>query len=261
MQLKGKKILLTGATGGIGRAIAKALSDEGAILILTARDNEQLIALKDSIGNQPHHILSLDLNNEQGRRKLADVAEQEQVDILINNAGVNRLSLLESTDDAEISQMMNTNLVVPMMLCREIVKMLRHRPESAIVNIGSIFGSIGYAGSASYCASKFGLRGFTEALRREVADSSVKIIYFAPRATDTPLNSDKMNALNKALGNAVDSPEYVAQRLVKALHDDRPHSYFLGWPEAFFVRLNALLPKLVDNALLKQLPVIRRFAQ
>ncbi|EAW31781.1 short chain dehydrogenase [marine gamma proteobacterium HTCC2143] len=261
MVLSSKKILLTGATGGIGGAIAKALSDEGATLILTARDEEKLTALKENIGNVRHQILALDLNNNNDREKLYGVVEKENIDVLINNAGINQLSLLEDTSDADISQIVSTNLVVPMMLCREIHKTLKQRPESVIVNIGSILGSIGYAGSTSYCASKFGLRGFTEAFRREVADSTVNVIYFAPRATDTALNTDKMNTLNEALGNAVDSPEHVAQRLIDALKDKHPHSYFLGWPESLFVRLNSLLPNVVDKALLKQLPVIRRFSQ
>ncbi len=261
MVLSSKKVLLTGATGGIGGAIAKALSDEGATLILTARGEEKLTALKESLGSDRHQTLALDLNSENDRKKLYDVVKKENIDILINNAGINQLSLLDDTSDTDISQIISTNLVVPMMLCREIYKTLKQRPESVIVNIGSIFGSIGYAGSTSYCASKFGLRGFTEAFRREVADSAVNVIYFAPRATDTPLNTDKMNALNEALENSVDSPEFVAQRLVDAMKANHPHTYYLGWPESFYVRLNSLLPKLVDKALLKQLPVIRRFSQ
>ncbi|MEH6558280.1 MAG: SDR family oxidoreductase [Oceanicoccus sp.] len=261
MVLSSKKVLLTGATGGIGGAIAKALSDEGATLILTARDEEKLTALKESIGKVRHQILALDLNNNNDREKLYGVVEKENIDVLINNAGINQLSLLEDTRDTDISQIISTNLVVPMMLCREIYKTLKQRPEAAIINIGSILGSIGYAGSTSYCASKFGLHGFTEAFRREVADSAVNVIYFAPRATNTALNTDKMNALNAALENSIDSPEHVARCLINALQDKHPHSYFLGWPESFFVRLNSLFPKLVDKALLKQLPVIRRFSQ
>jgi len=261
MIISGKKVLLTGATGGIGCAIAKAFNDAGANLILTARDRGKLVALKESIGNANTRILPLDLNVGADRQTLYEVVQREDIDILLNNAGVNKLALLNDTSDEDIGQIINTNLAVPMMLCRDIYKVLNQRPQAAIVNIGSILGSIGYAGSSCYCASKFGLRGFTEAFRREVADSNVKVIYFAPRATDTRLNTDEMNALNEELGNSVDSPEYVADRLLRALKDKHAHSYFLGWPEAFFVRLNSLLPKWVDSALVKQLDTIRRFSR
>jgi len=261
MLISDKKVLLTGATGGIGAAIAKVFSDAGATLILTARDKDKLAALKENIGNAKNRILPLDLTKADDRQALYEVAEQENIDILLNNAGVNKLALLQECDDEAISQIINTNLAVPMMLSREIHKVLEQRPHSAIVNIGSILGSIGYAGSSCYSASKFGLRGFTEAFRREVANGDVKVIYFAPRATDTSLNTDEMNTLNKELGNSVDSPEHVANRLLQALKDKHAHSYFLGWPESFFVRLNSLFPKLVDKALVKQLDTIRRFAK
>ncbi len=260
MNLSGKTALLTGATGGIGCAIAQALAGEGLSLILTARDSEKLARLQQELMGKGHLTLSVDLTQATGREALLKLAADQGVDLLINNAGINQLALLEQVSDSDLAGIIETNLMVPMMLCRDFLPLLEGRPESAIINIGSILGSIGYAGSVTYCATKFGLRGFSEALRRELADRSVQVVYFAPRATATPFNSDKMVAMNEVLGTAVDSAEAVAKDFIKTLKQEKPHNRYLGWPEKFFVRVNGLLPKLVDKALYKQLPIIRRFA-
>jgi short-subunit dehydrogenase len=126
------------------------------------------------------------------------------------------------------------------------------------VFVGSTFGSIGYPGYSAYCATKFGLRGFTEALRRELADSLVQVMYFAPRATATAMNPESVTQLNRALGNAMDPPDQVAAQLIAAMKRDQRRC-FLGWPEKLLVAINGVLPRLVDRAMLKQLPVIRRF--
>ncbi|MDY6949446.1 MAG: SDR family NAD(P)-dependent oxidoreductase [Pseudomonadota bacterium] len=131
--------------------------------------------------------------------------------------------------------------------------------QAHIVNIGSVLGTIGFAGNSVYCATKFGLRGFSEALRRELADTGIKVHYFAPRATRTAFNSDLVDDMNDALGNASDEPADVARSIVRALQADRLE-YVIGWPEKFFARLNALLPRLVDMALRPKLPTIRKFA-
>lgn len=261
MNIAGKTILLTGATGGIGEAIAAGLARTGARLILTGRNRAKLEQLKLQLSGSGHLAIVVDLASVEERARLKALAEQEQVDILINNAGLNQLSLHAGVTDREISRLIELNLSVPMMLCRDFIELLRTRPEAAIVNVGSILGSIGFAGSALYCATKFGLRGFTEALRRELADSAINVVYFAPRAAATAINSDNMVAMNAALGTAVDAPAIVAKSLLQVLQAKNPHNHYLGWPEKLFVRLNSVLPKLVDNALRKKLPTIQRFAQ
>ena len=138
--------------------------------------------------------------------------------------------------------------------------MLKQAAGARVVNVGSTYGSIGYPGYATYCATKFALRGFSEALRRELADTHVGVLYVAPRATRTSMNSAAAEALNEALKSNVDDPHTVASAVIKAIVDDRRDLY-LGWPERFFVRLNSLLPNLVDRGLRKQLPLIRRLSQ
>jgi short-subunit dehydrogenase len=260
MQLEGKTALLTGATGGIATALARQLAVAGVRLVLNSRDAAALQSMVLELEGRGHTFFAADLTDAGQRADLVQYAINESVDMLINAAGVNQLNLLEDMHEDDIGNTLAINLLAPMMLCRDLTPHLKATKGSAIVNIGSILGSIGYAGSTAYCASKFGMRGFSEALRRELADC-VQVIYFAPRATDTQINSAAMQALNKELGTHTDSPELVANALVKVLQKERAHSHYLGWPESFFVRLNGLFPKLVDKALLKQLATIRRYAR
>jgi short-subunit dehydrogenase len=146
-----------------------------------------------------------------------------------------------------------------MQLTRALLPQLRAQPAAAVLNVGSVFGSIAYPGFAAYSASKFALRGYTEALRRELADSSVSVHYLAPRATRTGFNASSVERMNAELGVAMDPPETVAAAACEMLERGRPYAV-LGWPERLFVRINSLLPRVVDGSLRKQLPVIRRHA-
>ena len=122
-----------------------------------------------------------------------------------------------------------------------------------------MFGSLGYPGFAAYSATKFALRGFTEALRRELADSKIGVHYFAPRATRTGMNTSAVDRMNAELKVAMDPPAQVAAAACSMLEAGKTGVVF-GWPEKLFVRINALLPGVVDGSLRKQLPVIRRHA-
>lgn len=259
MHIKNKRILLTGAAGGIGAAIASALAMAGASLILTGRDVHKLKRLQAVLPGI-HHYVAADISSHEGRQHILQFCtDHGGIDVLINNAGISELSLLPQQSAEKLENMMQTNLMAPIWLCQLFLPMLKMRTEAAIINMGSTFGSIGYAGYSSYCASKFGLRGFTESLRRELADTAVHVMYIAPRATCTGINSDAVNNMNQQLGNKTDQPEQVAAIVCRALQKNRRQS-FIGWPEKLFVRLNALLPRLVDNALRKQLHIIKHYA-
>ncbi len=129
-----------------------------------------------------------------------------------------------------------------------------------MVVIGSTFGSLGYPGFAAYSASKFGLRGLMEALSREYADTSLRFQYLAPRATRTAFNTPAVDALNAELKVASDPPQDVAEKLVRSIIRGETRRQ-LGWPEKLFVRINGILPSLVDSSLRGQLSIIRRHAQ
>jgi short-subunit dehydrogenase len=262
MKLMDRRILITGASGGIGSALVATLLDEGAEVLLSGRDHTGLAnVVKEHADGNRTTLFAADLTSASDRARLCDFAARWRggVDILINNAAVNDFALLTSQSAESIDLAMATNLIAPIDLCRRLLPCLGHSTDAHIVNIGSVFGSIGFAGNAVYCATKFGLRGFSESLRRELANTNVRVHYFAPRATRTAFNSQSVDEMNKVLGNASDRPAEVARTIVQALQADQPECV-IGWPEKFFARVNALLPRLVDAALAKKLSTIQRFA-
>lgn len=262
MNLQDKRVLVTGAGGGIGRGLVWTLLDAGAQVLLSGRDRGTLLSVIEHHAERDRaSVFAADLTSESDRARLCDFASRWHggIDVLINNAAVNDFALLKSQSAEGMNAALMTNLIAPIDLCRRLAPALERSDDAHIVNIGSVFGSIGFAGNSIYCATKFGLRGFSEALRRELADTPIRVHYFAPRATSTTFNSDLVNDLNSALGNASDDPTEVARRIVRSLQADELECV-IGWPEKFFARLNALLPRLVDKALARQLPTVRDFA-
>ncbi len=264
MKLKQARVLLTGAVGGIGAAICKMLLQQGASVMLTGRDAAALVALAQQYSALQGRVAvcAADLTVPADRERLCAVAKAwggGGIDLLINNAGISDLALLEEQSAEEVERAIAINVIAPIELCRQLLPHLCSQRTAHIVNIGSVLGSIGHPGYSVYCATKFALRGFTEALYRELRDSSVRVHYLAPRATRTAINSAAAQGMNEALGAAVDPPERVAQALLQMLRRGRTRQV-IGWPEKLFVRINGLLPAVVDQALRKQLAVIRAHA-
>ena len=253
MKIHGAKILLTGASRGIGRELARRLAGRGARLVLVGRDSTAVAAVCNEIfalGGRADSI-AFDLAAATGH---AAVVERARVilggiDLLVNNAGVSSFEALERQSAETIARIAATNLVAPMLLARAA---LPHLAAGArIVNVGSMFGSIGFPHCAAYSATKFGLRGFSEALRREVAARGIGVTYVAPRAARTEANSAALYRFAARTGMAMDAPADVAEGIIDAIERDQAERFF-GGPEPFFARLNALLPRLVDRALGKQ---------
>ena len=132
-----------------------------------------------------------------------------------------------------------------MRLTHALLPQLERAPAAMVVNVGSIVGSIGLPGQVAYASSKFAIHGFSEALRRELAGSGVRVVYVAPRATDTAMNDAAQRAVRS------DAPERVATIIADSMRRGR-RERFLGWPERLFVKLNALAPGLVDQSVSKQ---------
>jgi short-subunit dehydrogenase len=258
MRLEHARVLITGASGGIGLALARRFRRAGAALLLTARDPARLARAQAELGDgAPVDTLAADLLEPGGIAAVAAAAERYGVDVLVNNAGAASSTLFAQTEPAAIERVVALDLLAPIQLTRALLPRLLQRQQAAVVNIGSVFGSIGYPGSAAYCAAKFGLRGFSEALRRELADSAVAVCYVAPRAVATAFNAPQVVALNRELGNREDAPEVVADAVAAAI-ERRAAVTLIGQPEGLFARINALLPALVDGAIRRQLPAIRR---
>ena len=261
MLLEDRVCLVTGASGGIGQALCHTLAKAGARMVLTARDKSALDVLAASLpAASVVAVLAADQSDPAALQMLAADAAGLHVDTLINLAGTNQLTLFDDMSAQALSELVSLNLTAPMLLTHAMLPHLKTRRAALIVNIGSAFGAIGFPGYVAYSASKFGLRGFSEALARELQDTEIGVLYVAPRATDTKMNHGRADALNVALGNRTDSPQWVAQQIVRAMGKPARRLH-LGWPERFFVWLNGWWPWLVDNSLARQLPVVRDHAR
>ncbi|MGZ8251307.1 MAG: SDR family oxidoreductase [Methylophilaceae bacterium] len=263
MNLSGKNILLTGATGGIGRYVALQLVAKGAILALVGSNADSLQALSGEIaqaGGESVEIVA-NLEHAHAAQGIVDAAVQHlgSIDILINNAGVMDFILFEEQSPERIAQMVQINVTAPIQLTRAVLPGLIARNSGHIVNIGSTFGSIGFPHYASYCATKFAMRGFSQALRRELVDSNIKVTYVAPRAVKTPLNDDATTRMLVDGKIAMDDPQEVATKIVRAIELNKQEHY-IGQPEAFFAWLNSFLPKAVNIGLKKQSSFARPYA-
>lgn len=254
MNLEHKRVLLTGASGGIGSAVAAALLARGARLMVTGRSLQTLDALRARLGAAPGRVETLvsDLSADGGPERLAQQAlAVGPVDLVIHCAGVSSFESFAQADVAALEAMWRTNVLAPMRLTRALLPSMLREGHGRVVAVGSVFGSIGFPYFAGYSASKFALRGFCEALRRELSDSGVGVSYLAPRYTQTALNAGPVEAMARALNMAQDAPHEVAAWIVRSIERDRDEACY-GWPERFFVRVNQLLPRLVDGSLRRQ---------
>tara|TARA_R110001583_G_scaffold58208_5_gene173807 strand:+ start:12482 stop:13279 length:798 start_codon:yes stop_codon:yes gene_type:complete len=258
------KCLLTGATGGIGKAIAFELATQGYSLVLQGRNEQKLATLREQLpcvnGAAPHEIAVGDITHTDDRAYILKQAFlSAPVTLLINNAGVSSFNNFSNLAEHEISEIISVNLIATMQFTYDFLQ-AKNFCHATVVNIGSALGSIGFPGYSVYCASKFGLRGFTESLNREFYNSDVRVCYLAPRATNTDSNSPDAVAMNKAMGSKMDPPEVVAKSLIQLL-SGKSNRKSIGWPEKLFARINGLFPELVDSSIKKNLPTILKFTE
>ncbi len=179
--LSGKRALVTGASGGIGGAIAKALHGQGAQVVLSGTRTEALEALKAELGANVHAIAA-DLGTEEGPAALFNDAVEAMggVDILVNNAGLTRDNLSMRMQDADWQQVLDVNLSAPFRLSKACLRGMMKNRWGRIVSITSIVGVTGNPGQANYAASKAGLIGMSKSMAQEVASRSITINCLAP---------------------------------------------------------------------------------
>jgi short-subunit dehydrogenase len=259
--MKNKRILLTGAAGGIGSLLARLLLADGARLCLTDVNDEGLKILHESLGSDAVVTVVGDVGKVADRTRIVNAALQHSggIDILINAAGINPFGVYAEQDDAIIQKTMEVNAIGPMLMTRAVLPTMQEQNSGQIVNIGSTFGSIGFAWFSAYSASKFALRGFSQSLRRELAETGIEVTYIAPRAVKTAINSQEVYDMAKAIKMNMDEPELVAKQIVRAIRQRKKEQH-LGFPESLFVRINAIFPGLVDRATRKQNSEARAFA-
>lgn len=263
MKISGSTILITGAGGGIGGAITRQLALQDASLILVDRDGERGEALAAELraAGVNAWVLVGDITQPGMPAQLVEDALKltGKIDILVNCAGVQNFGFFADESPAAMATLFNVNTIAPIALINAVLPHMLQKKKGQIVNLGSIFGSIGFPCFASYSASKFALRGFSEALRRELVGTGVGVTYVAPRFTKTAFNRSAVSRMADALKMNQDEPESVARSVIAAIERDGLDHY-LGWPEKLFVRINSISPRLVDSSLMKQVDQMRPFA-
>ncbi len=230
---------MTGGAGGLGSLIAAQLIKAGAEL--TVIDRSETLPYEA-------RLIRGDLSSTEGLEALAEEVASEPWDILINLAGIQHFGPFVSQNHAAMLATYMVNLIAPARLAQAVIPGMKARRHGRIVNVGSIFGSINFAHFVTYSSSKSGLHGLSQGLRRELAGSGVRVIYVAPRAVNTPLNSQLVRDFAAQTKMHMDDPKRVARRIVKAITRCEREAY-LGFPESLFVRVNALAPSFVDGAL------------
>ncbi|MBK1866024.1 3-oxoacyl-[acyl-carrier-protein] reductase [Aestuariivirga sp. YIM B02566] len=195
--LTGKTALVTGATGGIGAAIARSLHKQGATVAISGTRAEVLETLKAELGERVH-VLPCNLGNAEEVEKLVPAAEAAMgsLDILVNNAGITRDGLAMRMKDDDWAQVLDVNLTASFRLSRAAMRGMMKRRYGRIIGITSVVGVTGNAGQANYAASKAGMIGMTKALAQELASRNVTVNCIAPGFIATPM-TDALNDKQK----------------------------------------------------------------
>ncbi|MCC5778045.1 3-oxoacyl-[acyl-carrier-protein] reductase [Nitratireductor sp. B36] len=191
--LSGRKALVTGASGGIGEAIARTLHAQGAVVGLHGTRVEKLETLASDLGDRVK-LFPANLSDRNEVKQLAEKAESELegVDILVNNAGITRDGLFVRMSDDDWDQVLEINLGSVFRLTRELTHPMMRRRFGRIINITSVVGVTGNPGQANYCASKAGLIGFSKSLAQEIASRSITVNCVAPGFIESAM-TDKLN--------------------------------------------------------------------
>ena len=259
MKISESRVLLTGASGGIGSEVCKKLLENQATVFAVSRDINKLNTLFSQTNDHLNKI-EADITTQSGRNKIVNSLNScsSNVNILINCAGSNHFSSISDMSEQDVAQQVNANLVAPILLIKTLLPLLSEQDKAKIISVGSSFDSIGFPGFSVYSATKFGLRGFLESLRRELSDTNIEISMVSPRATNTEMNSPNVQQMNNELKVKTDNTDKVAKIILQAIQNSKLEKY-IGWPEKFFARINRLFPSLVDGAISKQLPVIKQY--
>ncbi|MBN7820626.1 3-oxoacyl-ACP reductase FabG [Bowmanella sp. Y26] len=224
-ELQGKVALVTGASRGIGKAVAQKLAAQGATVIGTATSENGAAAISEYLGANGKGLALNVTDSAQLDACLEQIrGEFGEIDILINNAGITRDNLLMRMKDDEWSDIMETNLTSIFRLSKAVLRGMMKKRAGRIVNIGSVVGSAGNAGQANYAAAKAGVIGFSKSLAREVASRGITVNTVAPGFIDTDmtkaLTDEQREAIFKDIpANRLGNPEEIAATVAFLVSD------------------------------------------
>jgi 3-oxoacyl-[acyl-carrier protein] reductase len=224
--LDGKIALVTGASRGIGRAIAERLAADGATIIGTATSESGAQAISDYLGDNGQGMV-LNVSQSDSMQSLLNAINEQHgvIDILVNNAGITRDNLLLRMKDQEWQDILDTNLTSIFQMSKAVLRGMMKKRHGRIINIGSVVGSTGNGGQANYAAAKAGVIGFSKSMAREVASRGITVNVVAPGFIDTDmtksLSEDQKEAIFKDIpANRLGDPKEIAATVGFLASDD-----------------------------------------
>jgi 3-oxoacyl-[acyl-carrier protein] reductase len=226
MSLQGKVALVTGASRGIGRAIAELLVERGATVIGTATTESGAEAISTYLGSNGKGLALNVTSTESIEMVLAEIKAQfGEIDILVNNAGITRDNLLMRMKDEEWLDILDTNLTPIFRLSKAVLRAMMKKRHGRIINIGSVVGSMGNAGQTNYAAAKAGLIGFTKSMAREVASRGITVNTVAPGFIETDMtkalnDEQRAMALTNVPAGRLGDPREIASAVVFLASDE-----------------------------------------
>lgn len=255
-ELKGKRVLITGASSGIGRDLAVQLAAAGAELVIAARRKEKLAELESEINTAGGVALVsvADVTMDEDRQQLLAQCQNQLggLDILINNAGVGAMGRFDEADPQRLRQVFEVNFFALAELTREALPMLKNGDDALIVNISSVLGHRGAPLKSEYSASKFAVHGFSDAIRAELAGDGVEVLLVSPSTTDSEffdaaIEDDTKKDWKK---RGAMSPEAVAAKTIRAMRKRR-HEIILTFGGRILVWLDRMIPGLANRIMAK----------
>lgn len=237
MDLKNKTVVITGATGGMGREIVKLLDKEGANLVLISKSDSELATLVKSLNGKNNIYYSCNLADQKATQKLTEeLAEKfKTIDVLINAAGIGVYKPVEEATLEEWNDTLNINLTSGFIITKGIIEKLKNSENSVVISIGSGMGIIPEAGRSLYCMSKFALRGWSLSLAEEFKGTKTDFCLVALGSVLTSFGPMSYEEKKKEMeaGKAYLTPDWVASKIVEIIKSDERQPEYKFYPSGY----------------------------
>ena len=256
MVFKNKKVWITGASSGIGEALAYAFAKEGAQLILSARNELELERVKSNCQDALSvHVLHLDIGDHDSVFTKAEnlLSHIDSVDILINNAGLSQRSLAKDTNLSVTKRLLDVDLTGTIAVTKSVLPSMIQQKSGQIVVITSIMGKLGAPLRSSYAAAKHGLHGYFDTLRSEVYDDGIRVLLVCPGFVQTNISINALTEAGNAQGTMDEAtqngftPAEVAAKIIKALHKGKEEIVIAKGKVLLATYLKRFAPRLLSR--------------
>ncbi|MDG2381012.1 MAG: SDR family NAD(P)-dependent oxidoreductase [Pirellulaceae bacterium] len=249
-KLDGARVLLTGASSGIGRALARELAEQRADLLITARRGDRLETLATDLRSQGLRVSvvvgDIVLSTTRDELVRTAVSEFDGLDILINNSGVGTYGAFSTSDENRLRRLMEVNFFAPAELIRATLPLLKDGRDPLIVNVGSVLGHFAVPNKSEYCASKFAMHGFSDSLRCELVSKNIGLLLVSPSTTKSEFFDSLIDPqVAPTVSPFQMTPEAVASRIVSAMRSRR-REIVLSVGGKMLVAVDRLVPWLTN---------------